>query len=68
MIAFQVMNKTGQVLAIFRHENQAREYLDRHKDRPEPVLRAVEVIPGLMAEKIWDPWFTPLNEDRPPSQ
>ena len=68
MIAFQVMNKTGQVLAIFRYEGQAMDYLDAHKDRPEPVLCAVEVVPVRMPEKIWDPWFTPLNEDRPPSQ
>ena len=68
MIAFQVMNKTGQVLAIFRYEGQAMDYLDAHKDRPEPVLRAIEVVPVRMPEKIWDPWFTPLTEDRPPSQ
>lgn len=68
MIAFQVTSKVGQVLAFFRHESQARDYLETHKDRPEPILCAVEVVPVRMPEKTWDPWFTPLIEDRPPSQ
>lgn len=68
MIAFQVTNRTGQVLALFRHESQARDYLEMHKDRLEPILCAVEVIPVRMPEKIWDPWFTPLTEDKPSSQ
>jgi len=64
MIAFKVTSKAGQVLAIFRHEGQARDYLEAHKDRPEPVFCAVEVIPVQMAETEWDPWFTPLTEDK----
>ena len=68
MIAFQVTNGAGQVLAIFRHEGHAREYLEAHKDRPEPVLCAVEVVPVRMSETIWDRWFTPLTEGKPPSQ
>ena len=68
MIAFQVTNKVGQVLAIFRHEGQALDYLQAHKDRPEPVFCAVEVIPVHMSEITWDRWFTPLTEDRPRSQ
>ena len=68
MIAFQVTNKTGQVLAYFRHETQAQDYLEKHKDRVEPVLCADQVVSVRMPEKLWDRWFTPLTEDRPPSQ
>lgn len=68
MIAFQVTNGVGQVLAIFRQEGHAREYFDAHKDRPEPIFRAVDVVPVQMSEKLWDPWFRPLTEDSPPKQ
>jgi hypothetical protein len=68
MIAFQVTNGAGKVLAIFRHESDARDYLEKHKDRPEPIFCAVEVIPVPMLEKTWDPFFMPLTEDRPPEQ
>lgn len=68
MIAFQVTAKTGQVLAIFRHEGHAREYLEKHKNRREPVLCADQVVAVAMPEKVWDPWFTPLTEEKPPSQ
>lgn len=68
MIAFQVTSKAGQVLAIFRHEGQARDYLEAHKDRPEPVLCAAEIVAVQMSEMIWDPWFVPLTSQAPPRQ
>lgn len=68
MIAFQVTSKAGQVLAIFRHEGQAQDYLDAHKDRSEPVFCAAEVVPVQMSETIWDPWFVPLTSKLPPQQ
>lgn len=68
MIAFQVTSRAGQVLAIFRHESQARDYLEAHKDRPEPIFCAFEVVAVPMAETIWDPWFVPVTSNPPPRQ
>lgn len=68
MIAFQVTSKTGQVMAFFRHESDARDYFEKHKDRREPIFRAVEIITIQMSEGLWDPWFTPLTDDKLPLQ
>jgi len=68
MIAFRVHSATGDVLAIFRHEQQARAYLEEHRDRPEPIFRAVEISGLEMSETIWNPWFRALTQKTPPTQ
>lgn len=65
MIAFAVECEAGFRLAFFRHEREAREYLDARRDRPEPVFRAVRIVEVLTPETLWDPSFRPLAYPKP---
>lgn len=65
MIAFGVECEAGHRLAVFRHERDAREYWLANDHHPEPVFRAVRIVPVWGLETMWDPAFRPLAYARP---
>lgn len=64
-MAFAVESEARERLAFFRHERDAREYLYSNDHHPEPVFRAVRIVPVQMQEQLWDPAFRPLAYQRP---
>lgn len=64
MIAHAVESAAGHRLAFFRLKRQAREFLEANRDRPEPVFRAVRIVPVVMQEQLWAPDFRPLASPR----
>lgn len=54
MVVFAVVAETNNVLAWFRSEWQAKVFHEEQSKRPEPVFRAVAIVPMLFPERVCD--------------